>query len=270
MSAPSQSYPTQPKVPGRGKFVAAIVVLSILFVGASGATAYLYYNPRVVTVDHTADLNGQIANLNSQISSDRTTIDGLNTQISSLNQKVSQLSLTQCTPDPGYASCSSEISQLQSEKATLQSKVDNLTAQVNSLTDILNMKEKTVVADSKTTNWSACGDASEPSCTIQSPYIFPSTFFSFCTSTCYSGYLNLTWTSTQHLTVTFTFSMGLSTGTTTTSTGSASSGTFLIPIAVGGIAISSGGFHIDGCSTDVFNNIHCPGGTMTYSETYIY
>jgi cell division protein FtsL len=266
MSA-SQSYPT------RGKYVAAIIVLSVLFVGASGATAYYYFNPRTVTVtvDHTADLNSQITNLNSQISSDRATIDGLNSQITSLNQRISQLSSGQCTPDTGYVSCSVEITSLQSQVNRLQSDKVALQAQVNDLTDIVNMKKKTVVADSKTLNWSACGDPSQPSCTIQSPYIFPSTFLSFCTSTCYSGYLNLTWTSTQHLTVTFTFSIGVSTGTTTTSTSSASSGTFLIPVAVGGgIGISSGGFHIDGCSIDVFNNIHCPGGTMTYSETYVY
>jgi cell division protein FtsB len=280
-ATPSQSYPTQPKSLGRGKYLAAIVVLSILLIGASGTAAY-YYNHQGKPPDYSGyldqikglnsqidSLNAQIASLNAQIALDKSSID-------SLNVRISQLLQAQCVPDSGYSSCSveianlqSQVSQLQSDKATLQAKVDNLTAQVNNLTDIVNMKKKTIVADSKTINWSACGETGQPSCTNQSPYLFPSTFLSFCPSTCYSGYLNLTWTSTQHLTVTFTFSLPGSAMTSTTSTGSASSGAFIIPYAVG-LQGGSAGFHNDSCFTDAFGNIHCPSGTMTYSESYVY
>lgn len=271
-STPSQSYPTQPRSHVT-KYLAAIVVLIILFIAASGTAVY-YYNQRGQSVNNAADLNTQIAGLNAQISSDRSQITSLNSRIDTLNQRISQLEAqVQCTPDSTYFSCSVEISSLksqvtdlQNQKAVLQATVNDLTTQRDNLSDIVNMKKKTTVANSITVNWSDCGGSGQPSCTNQSPYILPSGFMSFCTFPCYAGLLNVTWTSTQHLTLSFTFYSSTS-GTSTTSTPSESSGYFIIPIA--GV-FNSKGFHNDSCSTDLFGNIHCSGGTLTYSESYVY
>ena len=270
--AASPSYPSQPAPSNQGKFVIAIIVLGILLVGASGVAAY-YYSQRGQSVSHAADLDTQIANLNAQISSDKSQISDLNSRIETLNQKISQLLQSQCTPDPGYGSCGveianlqSQVSQLQSQKATLQAQVNNLTSQVNNLDDIVNLKKTQVIASSVTVNWSSCGEVNQPSCTTQSRYIFPSGFSSICSSVCYAGYLNIDWTSTQSVTAFFVFTVGSSTSTSVS--GSSSSGSTVIPFP--GTGTFFGGFLNDACFYDNFNNLHCPGGTLTYSENYVY
>jgi cell division protein FtsB len=268
----SQSYPTQSKSLGHGKFVAAIVVLSILLVGASGTAAY-YYSQRGLSVNHAADLDTQIVSLNAQISSDKDQIATLDSRIDTLNQRISVLVQSQCAPDSGYSSCSveiaslqSQVNQLQSEKATLQARVDNLTSQVNDLNDIVNLKKTQVLANSVTVNWASCGETSQPSCTTQSRYIYPNGFSSICSSTCYAGYLKVDWTSTQSVTAFFIFTVG--SGVSTVVSSSTSAGTTSIPFP--GTGSYFGGFQNDACFYDNFSNLHCPGGSLTYTETYIY
>jgi cell division protein FtsB len=252
------------------KYVTAVVVLLILFIGASGASAY-YYNQRGQQENHAADLNTQIASLNAQISSDKDQIATLNSRIDTLNQRISVLVQSQCIPDSGYGSCSveiaslqSQVSQLQSEKAALQAKVDNLTSQLSELNDIVNLKKTQVLANSITVNWASCGETSQPSCTTQSRYIYPSGFSSI--STCYAGYLKVDWTSTQSVTAFFVFTIGPSMSTVVSS--STSAGTTSMPFP--GTGTYFGGFLNDACFYDNFNNLHCPGGSLTYSETYVY
>jgi cell division protein FtsL len=268
--ATSQSYPTQPKSPVRGKYLGAIAVLVVLLIGASGAAAY-YYNQRGVSVDRTADLNTQIANLNAHINSD-------NDQINTLNQRISQLQQTQqaqCTADFGYSSCSAEISSLQSKVSDLQSQKVMLQAQINDLNDTLNLKKMQVMAKSVTVNWASCGETGQPSClpetnTASQRYIYPSGFSSVCSSTCYAGYLEINWTSTLSVTAFFIFYTMGGIRSSTTISGSTSSGGTGIPFPGQWSGTILGGFQNDACFYDNFSNLHCPGGSLTYSETYVY
>jgi flagellin-like hook-associated protein FlgL len=248
-------------------------VLSILFVGASGAAAY-YYTQQGQSVNHAANLNTQIASLNSQIASLNARIGSDQNSIDSLNTRISQLSQAQCTPDSGYSSCGGEIaslayriSQLQQDKLTLQGTVDSLTTQVNNLTDIVNLKKMQVIAKSVTVNWASCGETGQPSCTPQSRLILPNELSSICSSTCYAGYVNVNWTSTQPLTAFSLANVG-NAMSTTVSQPKLSAGTTVLPFP--GTGTFFGGFQNDACFYDNFSNLHCPGGTLTFSAAYIY
>ncbi len=285
-SAPSQSDPTQPKSPGRRRYVAAVVVLSILLIGASGASVY-YYDQRGLSVNHAADLDTQIASLNSQISSDKasidgmnakitnlnvqigsdkTSIDGLNTQITSLNQRISQLELTSCTPDSGFTGCSGEIAnlqskinQLQSDKVALQGQVsqlqatvDNLTTQVAVLADIIDLKASKVVANQVTLPW-AENTHSIP---------IPEAILTYN----YSGFFIVKWQSTDPLTFSLTYTLQNKVFTVMSATSSSSNST--IPIVVSPLAPTKATASFENNNTDCF--FHPCSGTVTYTITYWY
>ncbi len=268
---------------------ATAVLFIILTIGASGF-AYYYYGQTQTKISGDASLNSQIQQLQSWLNGNKTSIDKLrgqldrlgklnathtvelqelNSQIADLQTKVASIQTQYATLLAQNSSLTDENNVLTAEVSGLQIALHSLVLEVGNLTQIVFMQVVQVVASSVSLNRAACGDSGQLSCN-KNPYILPTNFLSFCSPTCYAGLLNVTWTSTQPLSVSFTFSASNS-GVTTSKTESTSSGNFTIPIpgSFSTIIVSSG-FHIDSCTTDIFSNVHCPQVSMTYSETFVY
>jgi Skp family chaperone for outer membrane proteins len=260
------------------------VMFIILTIEVSGV-AYYYYAQTQTKVSGDASLNAQIQQMQTWLNGNKTQIGNLQTQLDTTgklnaaqtlqlqqaNSQIADLQARLASLQASYSTLLSQNGSLTSVVAGLQSSLHSLTLQAGNLTMIVNLQDVVVIANSVTINWASCGETGQPSCRPSTDltsqrYIYPPEFTSICSSTCYAGYVKGNWTSTEALNLFFMFTINSRTSTTISSSGS--TGTTAIPFPGTGTFVA--GFQNDACFYDNFNNLHCPGGTLTYSATYVY
>lgn len=260
------------------------VVFMILTIGAS-TLAYYYYQQTQTKISDASTLNTQIQQLQNWVNGNKTLaadyrakandlqtrVDTLGTanasetaQIQTLNAKVTDLQSNVVSLQAQIADWQAKYSTLLAQNATLTIEnqalaaennalvgvVHQLFLQVGNLTLIVNLQVSKVLAHKITLPWSSGDTIPIPEATVAYNY---------------SGYVTISWSSTQSITFKLAYSVaGNSTSITSNSSGK---DTFSVPIIASPFfpTPATASFHNDGCS--IFG---CPSGTVTYTVTYWY
>lgn len=218
-----------------GKLVSAVLLVAVAL--SSGTSAYLYQQQASQT-SRASSLDDQVVSLNDQIAS-------LNNQIDTLNSQITQLTSLNSQLGGNNSQLIVQIQQLQSEVSELQSQVD-------SLTQILNEQASRVIANQVTLYR---GDFSNG---------YPLVSFVGLGSISYSGYLRVSWVSTNMI----SFSVQVYDANVTTP--AASTGVYNVPVS-GFNATANAWFRCFIYYTVSVNVCSGPdSGVMTYSLTYWY
>jgi hypothetical protein len=260
------------------------VVFVILTIGTSGA-AYYYYQQTQTKISNDFGLNNQIQQLQAWLDGNKTQAADYQAKISKLQSQLEVLGNLNASQTAALdndktviANLQSNNADIQSQLAQLQTKYGNLLTQnmgltnevnaltieniilgnalhaeglvIGNLTQIVNLQVSKVLANKVTLPWSG-GD------TIQ---ISEAT-----TSYNFSGYVSISWSSTQSLT--FKLAYTVKTNSTSVTSNSSSKDTFSVPVigSPSSPTPATASFHNDGCS--IFG---CPSGTVTYTITYWY
>jgi uncharacterized coiled-coil protein SlyX len=262
----------------------AAVVFIILTIGASSG-AYYYYGQTQIKASEDATLNNQVqqlqtwlngnttlaANYRNHVDNLQSKIDTLGTlnasqteQLKELNTRITDLQTQVSTMQSQIFTLQSEVNNLQMQNSELVIEVNTLTAansgllmavhslmlEVGNLTLIVNLQVSKVLADGVSFNWSGGDTIQVPEATL---------------SYNYSGYVTISWSSTQKLT--FKLAYVTAGNSTSITSNSSSKNDYSVPIIASPLSPTSAtaSFHNDGCG--IFG---CPSGSVTYTVTYWY